>query len=215
MRIDCGKLRKTIKQMCFLLFLLFCFVLTPNALKRFRRGCGSCLLRNTSDLGLGGFLGRITTREWYFISSLISSSSSLLSEETDNWRCTRSWWSVLSVLRQSVSARERGRESEIMSKRVRDVKGKAWKMCNLMSCTSASTQRDYLKLNWWPLPDPTIPPSFPFANENKAKADKWPAEKLLKLKRLLWVPLSAVTTWQTRPGQKGFSFSALLCLDFA
>lgn len=109
-----------------------CFeVLTPNALKRFRRGSGSCLLRNTSDLGLGGFLGRMTTCEWYFISSLISSSSSLLSDETDNCRCTRSWWSVLSVLRQSVKPkgeREAKQRSELKLKQ---------KMCSLMSCTSA------------------------------------------------------------------------------
>lgn len=102
--VDENWLRKTIITIIILNSL---FVLTPNALKRFRRGCGSCLLRNTSDLGLGGFLGRITTFEWYFISSLISSSSSLLSEETDNWRCTRSWWSVLSVLRQSARERKR------------------------------------------------------------------------------------------------------------
>lgn len=79
--------------------------LTPNALKRLRRGCGSCLLRNTSDLGLGGFLGRIITR----VSSLMSSSNNLLSDETDNCLWTRSWWSVPSVLRQS-GKRQRSRK---------------------------------------------------------------------------------------------------------
>lgn len=62
-------------------------VLTPKALNRFRRGWRSCLFKNTSDFGRGGFLGRIITR----VSSLISSSSNLLSDETDNWRWTRSW----------------------------------------------------------------------------------------------------------------------------
>lgn len=58
--------------------------LTPNAEKRFRLGCGSCLLRKTSDLGRGGFFGRIITR----VSSRMSSSSNLLSDETDNCLCT-------------------------------------------------------------------------------------------------------------------------------
>jgi hypothetical protein len=58
--------------------------LTPNAENRFRLGCGSCLLRKTSDLGRGGFFGRIITR----VSSRMSSSSSLLSDETDNCLCT-------------------------------------------------------------------------------------------------------------------------------
>lgn len=62
-------------------------VLTPKALNRFRRGCRSCLFKNTSDFGRGGFFGRIITR----VSSLMSSSSNLLSDETDNWRWTRSW----------------------------------------------------------------------------------------------------------------------------
>ena len=62
--------------------------LTPNALKRFRLGLSrSCLFRKTSDLGRGGFLGLIITR----VSSLISSSKSLLSEETDNCLCTWPW----------------------------------------------------------------------------------------------------------------------------
>lgn len=65
--------------------------LTPNAEKRFRLGCGSlCLLRKTSDLGRGGFFGRIITRD----SSRMSSSKSLLSDETDNCLCTWPWCSV-------------------------------------------------------------------------------------------------------------------------
>lgn len=40
--------------------------------------------RNTSDLGLGGRLGRKMTRT----SSLISSSNNLLSEDADSWRVT-------------------------------------------------------------------------------------------------------------------------------
>lgn len=63
---------------------LECLELTPNAEKRFRLGCGSCLLRKTSDLGRGGFFGRIITRD----SSRMSSSSNLLSDETDNCLCT-------------------------------------------------------------------------------------------------------------------------------
>lgn len=65
--------------------------LTPNAENRFRLGCGSlCLLRKTSDLGRGGFLGRIITRD----SSRMSSSKSLLSDDTDNCLCTWPWCSV-------------------------------------------------------------------------------------------------------------------------
>jgi hypothetical protein len=62
------------------------FKLTPNAENRFRLGCGSplCLLRKTSDLGRGGFFGLIITR----VSSLMSSSKSLLSDETDSCLCT-------------------------------------------------------------------------------------------------------------------------------
>lgn len=66
---------------------MYSSLLTPKALKRFRRGWRSCLFKNTSDLGRGGFFGRIITR----VSSLMSSSSNLLSDETDNWRWTRSW----------------------------------------------------------------------------------------------------------------------------
>ena len=88
----------TIKLIFFVIF-----ILTPNALKRLRRGCGSCLFRKTSDLGLGGFLGRIMTR----VSSLISSSNNLLSDETDNCLWTRSWWSLLSVLRQSAKKKKK------------------------------------------------------------------------------------------------------------
>lgn len=73
--------------LCWYYFCAVDIILTPNALNRFRRGCRSCLFKNTSDFGLGGFLGRIMTR----VSSRISSSSSLLSEETDNCRWTRSW----------------------------------------------------------------------------------------------------------------------------
>lgn len=65
--------------------------LTPNAEKRLRLGCGSlCLLRKTSDLGRGGFFGRIITRD----SSRMSSSKSLLSDDTDNCLCTWPWCSV-------------------------------------------------------------------------------------------------------------------------
>lgn len=42
-----------------------------------------------------------------------------------------------------------------------------------------------LKTKLVTLARPHHSPLHPFANENKAKADKWPAEKLLKLKRLL------------------------------
>lgn len=66
------------------------FQLTPNAEKRFRLGHDSCLLRKTSDLSRGGFFGRIITRD----SSLMSSSSSLLSDETDNCLCTGPWSDV-------------------------------------------------------------------------------------------------------------------------
>lgn len=64
--------------------------LTPNAENRFRLGHDSCLLRKTSDLGRGGFFGRIITRD----SSLMSSSNSLLSDETDNCLCTGPWSDV-------------------------------------------------------------------------------------------------------------------------
>lgn len=78
--------------------------LTPNAEKRFRLGCGSlCLLRKTSDLGRGGFFGRIITRD----SSRMSSSKSLLSDDTDSCRCTWPWCSV-----EFQSARNKRRASE-------------------------------------------------------------------------------------------------------
>lgn len=78
---------KAYKRKVFLISMVFVCVLTPNALNRFRLGCRSCLFKNTSDFGLGGFFGRIMTR----VSSRMSSSSSLLSDDTDNCRWTRSW----------------------------------------------------------------------------------------------------------------------------
>lgn len=62
-------------------------VLTPNAEYRLVRLWFWSFIRNTSDLGLGGFLGLSITR----VSSQISSSSNFESDDTDNWRLTNSW----------------------------------------------------------------------------------------------------------------------------
>lgn len=62
---------------------------TPNAEYRLVR-LWLAWLRNTSDLGLGGFFGLSMTR----VSSHISSSNNFESDDTDNCRLTR--WSWLS-----------------------------------------------------------------------------------------------------------------------
>ncbi|KAE9531553.1 hypothetical protein AGLY_010759 [Aphis glycines] len=59
---------------------------TPNAEYRLVR-LWLGWFRNTSDLGLGGFLGLRMTR----VSSQIASSNSFESDDTDNCRLTRSW----------------------------------------------------------------------------------------------------------------------------
>lgn len=65
------------------------FLLTPKAEKRLvlRWSLADGWWSRTSDLGLGGFRGLMMT----FCSSRISSSRSLLSDDTDSWRWTRSW----------------------------------------------------------------------------------------------------------------------------
>lgn len=66
-------------------------ILTPKAENRFVRLCSEpCSLSNTSDFGLGGFFGRSIT----FASSLMSSSSNLLSDDTDNCLFTLSWFTL-------------------------------------------------------------------------------------------------------------------------
>lgn len=60
--------------------------LTPNAEYLLVRRWSEPWFNSTSDFGLGGFFGRRMT----LASSRISSSNSLLSDETDNCRFTRS-----------------------------------------------------------------------------------------------------------------------------